>query len=138
MRQQVEAAVVAGEEAMRAGSSGGGGRPWGGGVGGGRRQRGCRQWQQQWGSKGLGTGMSRGSSSDLKRSQRWVKKIRSSSDLHSTMIGDDSDTWLRRDRYIVNRDEGLTVVDFSDHVSLAKKEGAGMVGRGDPAWGMRS
>ncbi|RWW58091.1 hypothetical protein BHE74_00035076 [Ensete ventricosum] len=47
-------------------------------------------------------------------------------------------SWLRRDRYVVNRDEGLTVVDFSDHVSLAKKEGAGMVGRGDPAWGMHT
>ncbi|RWW45524.1 hypothetical protein BHE74_00048623, partial [Ensete ventricosum] len=33
------------------------------------------------------------------------------------------------DRYVVNHDEGLTVVDFDDHVSLAEKEGAGMAKR---------
>ncbi|RWV93817.1 hypothetical protein GW17_00043697 [Ensete ventricosum] len=33
------------------------------------------------------------------------------------------------DRYVVNHGEGLTAVDFSDHVSLAEKEGAGMTVR---------
>ncbi|RWW40094.1 hypothetical protein BHE74_00054523 [Ensete ventricosum] len=42
------------------------------------------------------------------------------------------------DRYVVNHGEGLTTVDFSDHVSLAKKEGANMVGRGGLTWGRRS
>ncbi|RWW64879.1 hypothetical protein BHE74_00027845 [Ensete ventricosum] len=32
------------------------------------------------------------------------------------------------DRYVVNHDEGLTTVDFGDHVSLAEKESAGMAG----------
>ncbi|RRT46392.1 hypothetical protein B296_00042096 [Ensete ventricosum] len=66
---------------------------------------------------------------------------------------------LRRDRYVVNRNEGLIAVDFGDHismtektsvvnrgegmmtvdfgdhVSLAEKEGACMARRGGPAWG---
>ncbi|RWW72871.1 hypothetical protein BHE74_00019297 [Ensete ventricosum] len=33
------------------------------------------------------------------------------------------------DRYVVNHGEGLTVVDFDDHVSLAEKEGASMAER---------
>ncbi|RRT73504.1 hypothetical protein B296_00024729 [Ensete ventricosum] len=40
------------------------------------------------------------------------------------------------DRYVVNYSEGLTAVDFDDHVSLVEKESAsmaGMVGRGDLA-----
>ncbi|RZS09607.1 hypothetical protein BHM03_00040701 [Ensete ventricosum] len=35
------------------------------------------------------------------------------------------------DRYVVNQDEGLTAVDFRGHVSLAEKEGAGIIGRGE-------
>ncbi|RZS00965.1 hypothetical protein BHM03_00030756 [Ensete ventricosum] len=34
-----------------------------------------------------------------------------------------------RDRYVVNHGEGLTAVDFDDHVSLVEKEGAGMAER---------
>ncbi|RRT37336.1 hypothetical protein B296_00029557 [Ensete ventricosum] len=33
------------------------------------------------------------------------------------------------DRYVVNHDEGLTTIDFGGHVSLVKKEGAGMAER---------
>ncbi|RWV95232.1 hypothetical protein GW17_00042153 [Ensete ventricosum] len=33
------------------------------------------------------------------------------------------------DRYVVNYGEGLTAVDFGGHVSLAEKEGVGMVER---------
>ncbi|RRT61845.1 hypothetical protein B296_00038361 [Ensete ventricosum] len=40
--------------------------------------------------------------------------------------------------YVVNHGEGLTIVDFGGHVSLAEKEGACMVGRGGLARGKRS
>ncbi|RZS04076.1 hypothetical protein BHM03_00034355 [Ensete ventricosum] len=41
------------------------------------------------------------------------------------------------DCYVVNHSEGLTAVDFGDHVSLAEKEGAGMAERrsGTERWG---
>ncbi|RRT51594.1 hypothetical protein B296_00031501 [Ensete ventricosum] len=39
------------------------------------------------------------------------------------------------DRYVVNHGEGLTAVDFDDHISLAEKEGVGMTGRGGLARG---
>ncbi|RWW09877.1 hypothetical protein GW17_00026613 [Ensete ventricosum] len=42
------------------------------------------------------------------------------------------------DHYVVNHGEGLTIVDFGGHVSLAEKEGAGMAGRGGLARGRHS
>ncbi|RRT83010.1 hypothetical protein B296_00018119 [Ensete ventricosum] len=35
------------------------------------------------------------------------------------------------DCYVVNHGEGLMAVDFNDHISLAEKESAGMIGRGE-------
>ncbi|RWW81085.1 hypothetical protein BHE74_00010546 [Ensete ventricosum] len=42
------------------------------------------------------------------------------------------------DRYVVNHGEDLTTIDFGSYVSLAKKEDAGIAGRGDPARGRRN
>ncbi|RRT60738.1 hypothetical protein B296_00009575 [Ensete ventricosum] len=42
------------------------------------------------------------------------------------------------DRYVINHGEDLTTIDFGGYVSLAKKEDAGVVGRGDPARGRRN